>query len=187
MLALVLEAAFVDRTEDKRIGLMSHPLLPLRQLSATARLSCAAALPISGGINWPNPLRHALQGRLYCCIKWPLVERGYPCTQRFPRIVSALLLGLEKEWVVVEWGTTSRIGEAHFEYQPEVEKRSKCTVPLAAFRNPANSCVSAVLYSASGPPCTSAPFFLFCLCYSKVLGELHDDGLILHLPPHAEP
>jgi hypothetical protein len=79
-----------------------------------------------------------------------LAEGSYPCTQQFPRIVNALLRGLETEWVVIEFDeATSRIGETHFEYQREIEKKSKRTVRLAAFHDPAYSCVSAVLYSAS--------------------------------------
>lgn len=126
-----------------------------------------------------------------------LVERSYRCIQQFPRIVSALLLGLEKEWVEVEFdGAISRIGKVHFEYQPEVEKKSTRPVPLAAFRNPANSCVSAVLYSASDAymerecvlvlnPHAQVPLppgFLSAI--PRYWAELHDDGFTLHVP-HA--
>jgi hypothetical protein len=142
-----------------------------------------------------------------------LAEGGFPCTQRFPRIVSALLLGLEIESVMVEFdGATSRFGEAHFEYQPELEKKSKNTVRLAAFLDPANSCVSAVLYSASDPyNCSpmrglksrgsdlmAGEFVLvlnpharvplppgFLSAIPRYWVELHDDSLTLHLPPYA--
>lgn len=125
-----------------------------------------------------------------------LVERGYPCTQRFPRIVSALLLGIEKEWVEFD-GATSHTGEAHYEYQTEVEKKSKGAVTLAAFRDPANSCVSAVLYSASDAymargfvlvlnPHAQVPLPPDVLsAIPRYWVELHDDRLILHLPPYA--
>jgi hypothetical protein len=79
-----------------------------------------------------------------------LVERSYPCMQRFPRIVSALLLGLEKEHVVIEFDEErSRIGQSVYEYQSEIQKKSNEPVGVAALRDPTNSCVSAVLYSSS--------------------------------------
>jgi hypothetical protein len=143
--------------------------------------------------NWVSPLEGYI-----VALNGALAERGYPCMQRFPRIVSALLLGLEKQWVQVEFdGVTSRTGEVHYDYQTEVEKKSKGPVTLAAFRDPANSCVSAVLYSASDAymerelvlvlnPHAQVPLppdFLSAI--PRYWVELHDDRLILHLPPDS--
>ncbi|HKH44098.1 MAG TPA: hypothetical protein VKM72_05475 [Thermoanaerobaculia bacterium] len=142
-----------------------------------------------------------------------LAERGYPCWQRFPRIVSALLLGLETERVVVEFDETgSRIRESLYDYEPEIKKKSSAPVGLAAFRDRSNSCVSAVLYSVSDAYSSSSnnsvkpggndqmarEFVLVLNPYSQVplppcflpaipryWVELQDDGLILHTPPHT--
>jgi hypothetical protein len=58
-----------------------------------------------------------------------LAERGYPCMQRFPRIVNALLLGLETERIVIEFDEEkSRVGQSTYEYQTEVEKKSRAPV-----------------------------------------------------------
>jgi hypothetical protein len=79
-----------------------------------------------------------------------LAEGGYPCTQRFPRIVSALLCGLESEGVVLKFDETGQSQqEVFYEYALTVQKKSKKSVDLAVLRDSANSCVSAVLYSAS--------------------------------------
>jgi len=127
-----------------------------------------------------------------------LAERAYPCLQRFPRIVSVLLVGLEKASVEVEFdldGTTSRAGEMHYEFQHEVEKKSKNTVPLAAFLEPANSCVSAVLYSTADAytergsilvlnPIAKVPLpEAFLPCLPRYWADLRDS--ILHLATHA--
>ncbi len=140
-----------------------------------------------------------------------LAEGGYPCLQQYPRIVSALLLGLEEASVTVEFDeTTSRFGETHYEYQPKIEKKLKGTVRLAALHDPANSRVSAVLYSASdayncsamhgvkssGHEVMAREFALvlnphaqislppdFLSTIPRYWVELHDDRFILHAPP----
>jgi hypothetical protein len=115
--------------------------------------------------------------------------------QRFPRIVSALLLGVEHEWVEIEFNEeTSRFGESQFEYQPEIEKQSKASVRVAAFHDPANACVSAVLYSASDAHMVRE-FVLILNPHAQVplppdflseipryWAELHDESFILHAP-----
>jgi hypothetical protein len=144
-----------------------------------------------------------------------LVERGYPCTQRFPRIVSSLLLGLETERVLIEFDEEgSRVGQSTYEYQPEIEKKSRAPVGVAAPRDPANSCVSAVLYSESDPynclpvsisessECVlmERAFVLVLNPYARVpinpsflpgiaryWIDLHDDSVTLHSPPDAGP
>lgn len=143
-----------------------------------------------------------------------LPEKGYPCLQRFPRVVSALLLGLETERVVVEFDeTSSRIGESLYDYQTENKKNSSAPVDLAALRDSSNSCVSAVLYSASyayscsainnvktgGSDVMAREFVLVLNPHAKVSLApsflpaiprywvvLQDDGLVLHLPPHGD-
>jgi hypothetical protein len=128
------------------------------------------------------------------------VERGYPCMQRFPRIVSTLLLGVENVRVEIEFNErASRFGETQFEYRPEIEKQSKASVRVAAFHDPENSCVSAVLYSASDA--YTAREFVFVLNphaqvplppdflsdIPRYWAELCDESFMLHSPQHVEP
>jgi hypothetical protein len=125
-----------------------------------------------------------------------LAERAYPCLQLFPRIIGVLLLGLEKVSVELEFDeVTSRAGELQYEFQAEIEKKSKNTVPLAAFLNPENSCVSAVIYSAADAYMTSESFLVlnplakvplptaFLSSFPRYWVDFHKS--ILHFAPNA--
>jgi hypothetical protein len=126
-----------------------------------------------------------------------LAEGAYPCLQRFPRIVSVLLIGLEKASVELELdGETIRSSEVQYEFQTEIEKKSKNTVPLAALLDPENSCVSAVIYSASDAYNTRESFLVlnplakiplpnaFLSSFPRYWVDLHNSSL--HFAPHEE-
>lgn len=110
-------------------------------------------------------------------------EVGYPCTQRFPRIVNFLLRGLETEKVLVEFDEVRTRAMQHFySYQSRIEKKkTKEPVDLAPFSDPANSCVSAVLYSRSDA--------FNCLCVPGVEAsgyEVMSKEFVLVLNPLAQ-
>jgi hypothetical protein len=125
-----------------------------------------------------------------------LAERAYPCLQLFPRIVSVLLLGFETASVELEFDEgTIRAGEIQYDFHPEIEKKSKNTVPLAAFFDPENSCVSAVVYSASDAYMMTESFLVlnplakvplpdaFLSSLPRYWADLHNS--ILHSPDGA--
>jgi hypothetical protein len=165
----------------------------LRFQQAFSKKVCAHARYVKRG--WVSPREGYI-----IALNGALGERGYPCMQRFPRIVNTLLLGVENERVEIEFNEkTSRFGESQFEYQPEIEKRSKASVRVAAFHDYANSCVSAVLYSASDAymvrdlvlvlnPHAQVPLppdFLSQI--PRYWAELRDESFVLYSPQHAEP